>query len=357
MSIWDAGVELPNGARFLVENNHLTASGPTPKPHGGPGNAFQWGADELIIRHNLITQGGSPHNPYETIGGLSAASNSSNGAATQATDGRVYHNTIVKNRGVAIGMFHFGSQPVELGRHVFINNFIYGSNSPLNQHLLALYWDATTETHDRYINNVWGNPGGQRQQGIVRSKRTRASLAQAIATWSAQPHPTLSPWHGFDNVYDAQPGFQNYDQDDYRLAPSSVHINAAAPLTVVVQADRGQGTQLRVADARFFYAEAHEFPAWMGVQADWIAVGPRVSTAQKVQIRRIDDASNTLTLSQSIARQAGDFVWLWKDSDGTELISGAAPDIGALEFQDVPTPPERARLYPPHKLRLFKHGG
>ena len=69
----------------------------------------------------------------------------------------------------------------------------------------------------------------------------------------------------------------------------------------------------------------------MGVHNDWIAVGPNYSAATKVKISSVQDSANRLILSQPINRKPGDFVWLWKDSDGTEVLLGVAPDIGAFE--------------------------
>ena len=67
---------------------------------------------------------------------------------------------------------------------------------------------------------------------------------------------------------------------------------------------------------------------WAGVQADWMAVGEVTNAAQ---IASLDYGSNTITLASALTRTAGGSVWLYRDSDGTEVLVGAGPDIGAHE--------------------------
>ncbi|MEM7356729.1 MAG: right-handed parallel beta-helix repeat-containing protein [Acidobacteriota bacterium] len=336
LSIWSAGVDLPQGARFLVENNTLGGSGRTVQPEGGPGNAFQWGSDELIIRHNVITQGGSADQQTTSIGGLSGATSTSFGSPYFATDGRIYHNAIVDNRGVAIGLFDFGVDPVDLGRHRFVNNLIYGSSSASTGELLAVYWDGDYATGDRHVRNVWGNPAGAANQEILQNAHHGAvDLATAIANWRNPEDPELTDEAGLANVYDASPGFVDYAGGDFRLIPGSPYVDGAAPLTRVAVGDSGSGTLLEVLDPRVFFAEADEFPPWMGVQSEWIAVGETFATAARVQIASVDDSLGQLVLAQPITRQPGDAIWLWRDSSGREVSAGAAPDIGPFEHLDT----------------------
>ncbi len=332
LSIWSAGIDYPEGARFLVENNWLSASGSTFEPEGFPGNTFQWGADELIIRHNVITQGGSLDQQTSSIGGLMGATSTSFGQPYFATDGRIYNNSIVDNRGAALGMMDFGVDPVDLGRHIFVNNMIYGSTSEATGNLLAVYWDGSMPTSDRYIANVWGNPGGDPADAIIsNAHRGFGDLATAVATWRNPQDPELTDWEGFPNRYDAAPGFVDYAGANYELASTSPYPDAGAPLTRVAAGDSGSGAQLNVDDARFFFAEAAEFPAWMGVEPEWIAIGSQFATAARAQIAAVDDTTGVVTLSQSVARQPGDYVWLWRDSSGREVVSGSAPAVGAFE--------------------------
>ena len=332
LSIWSTGVALADGARFLVENNWLSASGRTVAPDGGPGNALQWGSDELIIRHNVITQGGSADQQVSSIGGLMGATSTSFGAPYVATDGRVYHNALVENRGAAIGLFDFAVDPVDLGRNVFVNNVIYDSDSEGGGRLLATYWDADFPTSDRYIRNLWGNPGGPASVEVISNAHHGfVDLASAVDQWRNPEDPELTPWQGFENVYDAAPGFLDPAAGDYGFPPDSPYVDTGAPLTQVAAGDPGTGTTLEVDDARFFFAEAAEFPAWMGVRMGWVAVGPSFPTSARAQIVSVDDGTRRLVLDRSIPRAPGDFVWLWRDSAGRQVVAAGGPDLGPKE--------------------------
>jgi hypothetical protein len=107
------------------------------------------------------------------------------------------------------------------------------------------------------------------------------------------------------------------------IEPSSPAINAGGELTTVAVADTSSGVSLVVSNATFFQ------PGWAGTQADWIAIG---TVGNVVQISSIDYATNTLTLANGISRSDGDSVWLYRKSDGVQVLYGTAPDIGAYEY-------------------------
>ncbi|MBE9484243.1 MAG: hypothetical protein IMY74_05325, partial [Bacteroidetes bacterium] len=115
------------------------------------------------------------------------------------------------------------------------------------------------------------------------------------------------------------------------LQSGSPAINAGGALTTVAAADTGSGTSLVVSDAGYFQ-DGTWAPSGT-VDADWIAVG---TVGNIVQISSI--SGNTITLSNSISRQDGDSVWLYKDSDGTIVLYGSAPDAGAYEFLQASAP-------------------
>lgn len=312
----------------LIENNHLSASADATSPGPGPGNALQLSTAGAIIRYNLITKGGAKDNDISSIGGMAMSVGGE--GSPGAFNNRVYNNTFTKNRGPSVGVFGFsGASPNTIGKGVFVNNIIHGTNWLRNR--LITYWDGNHSTNDKYFCNVFGTPGKTADTPLIECKEGLKSFNAAQSSWS-NPRPEFKNLYGFPNRYDANPGFKDYNGNDYTLKANSAQTDAGAPLTRIHGSDNGTGTRLMVEDARFFFAEASSFPAWMNVQNDWIAIGRTMDAASKVQVVGVNDTTNTITLAKVVARKDGDYVWLWKDSDGTQVIVGKAPDIGAFEY-------------------------
>ena len=317
----------------LIENNTLKASGETTSPLGGLGNALQLGAKETIVRYNIVTEAGSINSNNSAIAGISVNAGSE---TPYVTDNRIYHNSIVKNQTAAIADLHFGGA-TDKGTNRYWNNFLY--NDLITNTTLIRYWRDFSDGNDRWVGNIVGALGGSASQEIIEdSLKGSNSLANTIVTQTNPFDPEFTDWNGFSNQYDSaldSNTFVNYSGKDFHLKATSPYVDSAAPLTQIALSDSGSGTALKVDDARFFYGEADEFPSWMNVNNDWIAIGSdpnNITTASKVQIASINDATNTITLKQSISRSDGDYVWLWKDSDGTQVIQGNAPDVGAFEL-------------------------
>jgi hypothetical protein len=143
------------------------------------------------------------------------------------------------------------------------------------------------------------------------------------------------------------PGDPNSESlPNLNLQPNSPAIDRGGALTTVAATDSGSGTTLVVADSLFFQDGSYA-PSGT-VQADWIAVGTVMNT---VQIVSINHSTNTITLANSISRQSGDPVWLYKTSDGVRVLYGSAPDAGAFEFSGGtsstrPSPPANLQVIP-----------
>jgi len=128
------------------------------------------------------------------------------------------------------------------------------------------------------------------------------------------------------------------------LQSSSAAENAAGALTTVASADTGSGTTLIVSDATYFQDGTYAPPGI--VKADWIAVG---TVGNVVQIASI--SGNTITLVSPNTRNDNDPIWLYKKSDGVQVLYGSAPDAGAYEFPagadtSPPTAPMNLRILP-----------
>jgi hypothetical protein len=128
--------------------------------------------------------------------------------------------------------------------------------------------------------------------------------------------------------------FVNYAANDFHLGTGVPAIGAGGPVTTVAAGDSGSGTSLVVNDAAFFQ-DSLGLSA-VGVQADCISVG---TAANHVCITAVNYTTNTLTLASSISRSAGEGVYLYSKSDGVQVLTGTAPDLGAYPYGDGGAPP------------------
>jgi hypothetical protein len=151
-------------------------------------------------------------------------------------------------------------------------------------------------------------------------------LAGSLVYYPGQTLGTAEPLSGCVSsggcAVNQDPLFSNYAGNDFSLRAGSPAIDKGRAITTVAVADSGNGTSLVVSAAYPFQ------DGWAGVQADTIAVGSPSNTAQ---IAAINYGTNTITLASAISRRDGDAVYLFRDSDGTQVIRGTAPDAGAVE--------------------------
>ena len=128
---------------------------------------------------------------------------------------------------------------------------------------------------------------------------------------------------------------------DFTLQSGSPAIDQGGALTTVATADTGTGNSLVVEDARYFQDGSYGPPGT--IDADWIAVG---TLGNAVQISSI--SGNTIALANSITRNDNDPVWLYKKSDGVQVLYGSAPDAGAYEHgqAQAPSAPRNLRIIP-----------
>lgn len=119
----------------------------------------------------------------------------------------------------------------------------------------------------------------------------------------------------------SDPKFVNYAANDFHLQAGSPAIGAGTYLTSVAAGDSGSGTSLMVNDASYF----QDGYGLTGVNPDWIRVGASTT----VQISSINYATNTITVANTVSRSSGDPIYLYKDSAGSQLLFGSAPNIGA----------------------------
>src|SRR6202040_4051678 len=109
---------------------------------------------------------------------------------------------------------------------------------------------------------------------------------------------------------------------------------AGTSLTTVAAGDSGSGTSLVVKDASYFQDSYGLSNAYSTVYPDCIAVG---TASNHVCVTSVNYSTNTLTLASSISRSAGQGVYLFSKSDGAQVLTGSAPDLGAYPSNPGPS--------------------
>ena len=118
----------------------------------------------------------------------------------------------------------------------------------------------------------------------------------------------------FSGNFDADPGFENPEKDNYRLKAASAAVDRAEPLTVATE--DSSGIYLSVKDTRYFY-DGYGIP---GESGDTLMIGPDKVTA-KVILNLPEE--KILVLDRRVTVKKGDAVNL--------PYAGKAPDLGCFE--------------------------
>jgi hypothetical protein len=117
---------------------------------------------------------------------------------------------------------------------------------------------------------------------------------------------------------------------DLTFGAGSAAINGGTYLTQA-NGTGSNSTTLIVDDALYFQDGTWGSDLARGVTLfpDWIAIG---TINNVVQISSINYSTNTITLSFPTTWSNGASIWLYKKSDGTQVLYGSAPDYGAYEY-------------------------
>jgi hypothetical protein len=140
----------------------------------------------------------------------------------------------------------------------------------------------------------------------------------------------------------ANPLFVNYvgagsTSNNFHLQAGSPAIAAGTYLTTVAAGDSGSGTSLVVTDAAYFQDGYGLTNTYSTVSGDCIAV---TTVSNHVCVTAVNYSTNTLTLASGFSRSNGDHVWLYSKSDGVQVLTGSAPDMGAFPYSSSgPAPP------------------
>jgi len=282
----------------LLEGNRVGHAGPNPNNNGAQN--LDLAAPKNICRYNSL------YNAMESGLLFKYRHNEvkKNGAGGNGgTYNRVYNNTIYHN-GYGYPFYETCKYPVcpmdfsaisyyqpVTGGNIIKNNLLY------DNHSVHLYkWEI--------------NPRNDAINTILNNFQTRDGDPLFVNPDLSQPTSRTLP--------------------DLNLKTGSPAIGKGANLTVA----RGSGNSsktLVVDDALYFQDATWGADLTHGVTLfpDWIAIG---DVDKVVQIASIDYDKNTIALAEPMTWSDGAKVWLYKKSDGTRVLYGKAPDMGACVF-------------------------
>ena len=302
---------------------------------GGSGSGLSIGSSNNIIRQNSF------------LGNVLYGMRLSSSLHPVVTDNMIYNNTFYKNGysldasgatenpitdditdNARTGFKYDDTDETKIYDNVLKNNLFYSNWSERNNYGTSTYYsplntntaavDAVNTEINNYLSSDWVTyPISKSEaQGVYAAETnplfTEATLpigsAAIIAAWSS--YVVTSP--------------------NLSLQAASTAIDGGTYLTTVHADDTSFGTSLVITDASYF-----QDGTWGSdlatLNADWICVGATIGAAECFQISAVNYATNTITVAD-FTREDGDYVWLYKKSDGTQVLYGTAPDYGAHEY-------------------------
>ena len=218
----------------------------------------------------------------------------------------------------------FGTSENNFAQRIYNNTFLTENKG--EDGVFSSYYANYTKS----LNNIAYDTCGTSENcfdtgtGIVNNYNVQRDSANGSATWGAdyQSESTYSTLKNLD------PEFSNYPYDDTIPSDSAV-VDVGGPLTTV--SSGCNSSTLTFADVRWFQ------PGWAGTDGDTVKIGATVAGATEALITGVNYNANanipggTVTFGSSVSCTNNDSVWLYKDSDGTVVLAGTAPDVGSYE--------------------------
>ena len=321
---------------LLIEGNRLGYAGVNQTNDGADNMSL--GAPGNIVRYNFMYAAMNPglNFKWQRGSGLNAGGNG-------GTYNRVYNNTFFDN-----GIGYSWAWPTSLGGICAL------STCPWPQSNVSLY-EGGSGTGNVLKNNLMYQSQGYINFGVdVMDKGTPSN------GWSEISH-VANNWCtgtqkggdiGGDGVHgctaSGNPLFTNPDISnpasttlpDLSLQSTSTAIDGGTFLTTATNSG-ASSTTLTVADALYFQdgtwgSDLSRPSSGLGgtMQADWIAIGTVTNIVQisSVTYGTYSAPAGTITLASPMTWSNGAQIWLYKKSDGSLVLSGAAPDYGASEY-------------------------
>jgi len=285
---------------LLIEGNRIGHAGPNPNNNGAqnmdiaaPRNIFRYNSLYNAMESGLMFK-------YRSLSG----SDPKLGAGYNGgTSNRVYNNTI----------FH--------------NGYGYPFYETCNYPVCPMAFGGV----DWYTRKTGGN--------IIKNNIICDNHSAILYKWDINPqNNAINTIANNFQTADGDPMFANPDisQPTSRTLPD-LHLKAGSPAIekgthlTVAKGSGDQSKTLVVDDVLFFQDGTWGADLTHGVTLfpDWIAIGDVNKVAQ---IASIDYSNNTITLTAPMTWSEGAKIWLYKKSDGTQVLFGKAPDMGAYAY-------------------------
>ena len=316
--------------------------------HGGH-HCFASHTKYNVIRNNIThnegfmsSPGGCPYSPNDTD-----SLYGNRNFMIQNTDDNIGTFNLVENNRIG----HAGRPPDDDGAHNLVvasKKNIVRYNYIFNACNDGLYLRSADSDSNKiynntiYLNGVNNNAQYSRRNGITIVQYSINSVFKNNISY-ANDNNDFSDWGDDDNTetnnwfgVNGNPIFTNTDVSDptsSTLPDLSIGENSACidSGTYLTQAN-GSGTNndTLIVDDALYFQDGSWGSSLSSIDADWIAIGTVNDT---VQIDTIYYDLKKIILSENMTWSDNASVWLYKDSDGTIVLKGSKPDIGAYEFE------------------------
>ncbi len=324
--IWQITDSFSSAYRYnLIEGNRLGHTGVNPNNDGS--TALSFASPGNIVRYNFLYD--SMHNNFKYKYGASYGWQASGGINNRVYNNTMYHNgygytyfqtcTNSQNGTCPKPMYNLRYYaPADEPGNVAVNNIVYGGFGTV----------------------VKGNPDIQPNSSGSIARNNFCTRADAACSAYGDPlfmNPDLTQT-------------TSRTLPDLTLQSNSPARNGGTFLTQASDS-ASNSTTLVVQDAHYFQDGTWGASMARGVTLfpDWIAIG---TVGNAAQISSIDYSTNTITFSSPITWSDGAPVWLYKKSDGTQVLYGSAPDYGAYEVVSVAPPPDTTPPAPPSGVAI-----
>jgi hypothetical protein len=287
----NSGEDLGTAVHTLIEGNRVGHAGTPPEDDGASG--IENAGAHTITRHNYIFGNyGMGYYSKMQPGGVYPSKYDSGSYA------RVYNNTLYKNGGTGTGV---GKYEPDLSFTTAVTIWSYSNIDD---------WPRDISIKDNIVYSNYAE--------------------FEVGTNNILPQIT------YENNYNTDPSFSNTDMSDktslvnptLALSTGSPCINSGDSLTLANGA--GNNSTALIVDDALYFQDGSWGSSLSTHDADWIAVGTVGNVVQISSITYNSDLTATkITLASPITWSDNDPVWLYKDSSGTRILYGTAPNQGA----------------------------